>query len=145
MAAKLSQLLFKSTTKLSTTNSLSARLIGNSNDYGQLKSIDNNSDNYSRSMLIATAIRNRKSSPTTSDGRIQRQRKPTTDDRVRQSTINMHRQRTTIASRLTYLLSVASLSISNMADSINDQTTIDNKNYLPRNQRSQSYSCNRNG
>ena len=36
---------------------------------GQLKSIDN-SGNYSRSTTIATAIHNGRSSPTTSDGRV---------------------------------------------------------------------------
>ena len=66
--------------------------------YGQLKSIDN-----------SDTIRNQSSSPTTSDGRIQRQRRPTTNDnRVRQSTMNMHQQRTTIK----------------MADNIDNQTTI---------------------
>jgi len=35
---------FKSQTKFSSTNSLSAKSIGNSNDYRQLKSIDNSDD-----------------------------------------------------------------------------------------------------
>ena len=54
---------------------------------------------------IATAIRNSKSSPTTSDNGS---RQPT--NKVQRSTLNMHRQRTTIASQFTYWLSVASLS-----------------------------------
>jgi len=45
---------FYSTTKFPTMHSLSAKTHGNSNYYGQLKSIDN----YSRSTTIATAIRN---------------------------------------------------------------------------------------
>jgi len=61
----------------------------------------------------------------------QRQWKPTTNGKVRQSTIDMHRQHTAIASRLTYLLSTASLSISNMADSINNQIITDNKTSYP--------------
>jgi len=80
----------------------------------KLKSIDN-SGNYSRSTSIATAIRNSRSSPTTSDGRINQpttmeadnQRwSPTTNDQ-HASTINDVRQ---YASRLAYVLSVASLS-----------------------------------
>ena len=47
-------------------HSLSAKTHGNSNYYGQLKSIDNSS-NYS---TIATAIRNSRSSLTTSDGKV---------------------------------------------------------------------------
>jgi len=61
MAAKLKINYFYIATKFSSTNLLSAKSVGNSNDYGQLKSIDDNSDNYSRSTLIATAIRNAKS------------------------------------------------------------------------------------
>jgi len=72
----LKLIIFKSATKFPTTNSLSAKTrksIGN----GQLKSMNNNSDNYSRSTLIATAIRNGRSNPTTSGGRIDQ---PTTTE-----------------------------------------------------------------
>jgi len=65
----------------------------------------------------------------------QRQWKTISDDnRVRQSTMNMHQQRTTIR-KSAYLLTVSNLAFAfKMADSINDQIIIDNKNYLPQNQ-----------
>jgi len=68
----------------------------------------------------------------------QRQWKTISDDnRVRQSTMNMHQQRTTIR-KSAYLLTVGNLAFTfKMADSINDQIIIDNKNYLPQNQRPQ--------
>jgi len=76
----------------------------------------------------------------------QRQWKTISDDnRVRQSTMNMHRQRTTVR-KSAYLLTVGNLALTfKMADNIDNQTIIDNKNYLPQNQRSQKYSHNRNG
>jgi len=69
MAGKPKSNYFKSQTKFPTMHLLSAKTHGNSNYYGQLKSIDN-SGNYSRSTTIAAAIRNGRSNPTTSDGRI---------------------------------------------------------------------------
>jgi len=61
------------------------------------------------------------------------------------STINMHRQRTTIR-KSAYLLTVGNLAFTfKMADKIDNQIIIDSKNYLPRNQRPQNYSRNRNG
>jgi len=67
----------------------------------------------------------------------QRQRKTTTNDRVRQSTINMHRQRTTIR-KSAYLLIIVSLAFRfKMADNIDNQIIIGNKNYLPQKQRPQ--------
>ena len=68
-------------------HSLSANTHGNSNYYGQLKSIDN-SGNYSRSTTIATAIHNGRSSPTTSDGRINQPTIIEADNQRRSSTIN---------------------------------------------------------
>jgi len=59
--------------------------------------------------------------------------------------MNIHRQRATIR-KSAYLLAIRSLAFTfKMADNIDNQTTIDNKNYLPQNQRPQNYSRNRNG
>jgi len=126
---------------------LSAKSVGNSNDYGQLKSIDDSSDNYSRSTLIATAIRNEdqvRQRPL-EESINQRQWKPTTNDEVQRSTINVHRQRTTIR-KSAYLLTIRSLAFTfKMADKIDNQIIIDDKNYLPQSQRPQNYSHNRKG
>jgi len=68
-----------------------------------------------------------------SDGKSinRQQRKPTFNERNRQSTINTYRQSPTVADRFTYLLSAARTSTSKMADNIpNDNskhsTTIGN-------------------
>jgi len=45
-----------------------------------------------------------------------------------------------------YLLTIRSFAFTfKMADNIDNQTIIDNENYLPQNQRPQNYSRNRNG
>jgi len=62
-----------------------------------------------------------------SDGKSinHQRRKPTFNERNRQSTINMNRQSPTIADRFTYLLSAATISTSKMADNIpNDSSNI---------------------
>jgi len=52
--------------------------------------------------------------------------------------MNMHQQRTTIR-KSAYLLAIRSLAFTfKMADEIDNQTTIDNKNYLVQNQRPQT-------
>jgi len=101
-------------------NSLSAKThksVGNSNNYGQLMSIKNKvnyiRDGKVRQRLVEKSINYRR-------------RKPTPNGRIRQSTINSHRQSSTIASRFTYLLSAASLSTFNLADSIKRYSTINN-------------------
>ena len=59
--------------------------------------------------------------------------------------MNMHRQRTTVR-KSAYLLTIRSLAFTlKMTDNIDNQTTIDNKNYLPQNQRPHTYSRNRRG
>ena len=50
--------------------------------------------------------------------------------RIRQSTINSHRQSSTIANRFTYLLSAATTPTSNMADNIKRYSTINNYRQL---------------
>ena len=108
-------------------HTLSAKTHGNSNYYGQLKSIDN-SGNYSRSTTIATAIRNSRSSPATSDGGVNQ---PTTieDDIRRQQspTINDEYASTTYDNRKSaYLLAIRIVAFTfKMADNIDSQTTID--------------------
>ena len=104
-------------------HSLSAKTHGNSNYYGQLKSIDN-SGNYSRSTTTATAIRNGRSSPTTSDGRINQLATIEADNQRRSPTINDEYASTTydnFASR-PCLLTIRSLAFTlKMADKIDKQ------------------------
>ena len=109
----LKSIIFKLTTKFPTTNSLSAKTrksIGNSNNYGQLKSINNSSDDYSRLTLIATAIRNGRSNPTKSGGRINQPTTMEADNKRKSSTINDRYASTTCCNRKSaYLLTVDSL------------------------------------
>ena len=99
---------------------------GNSNYYGQLKSIDN-SGNYSRSTTIATAIRNSRSSPTTSDGRVNQPTTIEADNQRWSPTINDEYASTTYDDRKSaYLLAIRSLAFTfKMADKIDSQITID--------------------
>ena len=106
MAVKPKSIIFKSQTKFSTTNSLSAKSIGNSNDYGQLKSIATTVHDQRR--LSATEGQSRQRPMEESIN--QRQWKPTTNDEVQRSTITCIDNVRQFASRLAYLLSVASLS-----------------------------------
>jgi len=142
MAAKPKINYFSIGNKFPTTNSLSAKTrksIGNSNNYGQLKSIDSNSDNYSRSTLIATAIRNGRSSLATSGGRINQPTTTEADNQRQSPAMNDQLASTTYNNRKSaYLLIVGSLAFTfKMADNINDLIIIDNKNYLPQKQRPQ--------
>ena len=59
MAVKPKTVIFKSQTKFSTTNSLSAKSIGNSNDYGQLKSIATTVHDQRRLSAVEVQVRQR--------------------------------------------------------------------------------------
>jgi len=125
----LKSIIFKSATKFPTTNSLSAKTrksIGNSNNNGQLKSINNNSDNYSRSTLIATAIRNGRSYPTTSGGRIDQPTTMEADNQRQSPARNDQHASTTYGNRKSaYLLIIDSLAFTfKMADNIDNQIII---------------------
>ena len=65
-------------------------------------------------------------------------RRPMFDDRVRRQSINSHHHASIAIGKhkSACLLAIRSLAFTfKMADNIDDQTTIDNKNYLPQNQR----------
>ena len=65
-------------------------------------------------------------------------RRPMSDDRVRRQSINSHHHASTAIGKhkSACLRAIRSLAFTfKMADNIDDQTTIDNKNYLPQNQR----------
>ena len=65
--------------------------------------------------------------PSTTKADVRRQ-SPTTIDQFASSAIGKHKS--------AYLLAIRSLAFTfKMADNIDDQTTIDNKSYLPQNQR----------
>jgi len=83
-----------------------------SNDYRQLFAINDDSNGYQYLTI--------------SEGRVNRQRKPTTNDEVRQGTINSLRQQSNGNRKSACLLTIrASLSKSNMADSnVNQHSTI---------------------
>ena len=65
-------------------------------------------------------------------------RRPMSDDRVQRQSINSHHHASTAIGKhkSACLLAIRSLAFTfKMADNIDEQTTIDNKNYQPQNQR----------
>ena len=121
-------------------HSLSVKTHSNSNYYGQLKSIDNggnNSDSYSQWQIKSDNVRWKNQSTTTIEADNQRW-SPTINDEYASTTYDNRKS--------AYLLAIRSLAFTfKMADKIDNQTTIDNKNFLPQNQWPQTYSPNRNG
>ena len=110
---------------------------GNSNYYGQLKSIGN----YSRSTTIAIAIRNSRSSPTTSDGRVNQPTTIEADNQRWSPTINDEYASTTYDNSQIGLLAIRSLDFTfKMADNIDSQRKLS----TPKS-KTANYSHNRKG